>query len=403
MRPWRSAVTLAVGVLLGASGAAHGHTRSVSYSSVELAGRDARVVLRVAQIELTRLPFGSVAPGRLDPRLADYATQRLRLRAGDVPCRVAAAPVALDAPRERAVLEWRVACPAEGVLTLESDFLRDVAPSHLHFARVRRPGEPALERLLSEAEPRWVLSGPAAAGPPRGSSLGAYVALGAEHIVTGYDHMAFLLALLLLARRASEVVTIVTGFTVAHSLTLALAALGRLRPEPAAIESLIGLSIALVAVENAWVLAGRPRALPALATGVLVAMAGAAAAGWGVVPALSLAGLALFVACYFGLAARASRPVRLRFAVAFCFGLVHGFGFAGVLAEMDLPSERVMPALLGFNLGVEAGQLAAVALVWPPLRVLAARRARWHAALVEASTAAVCALGVFWMVARAYA
>jgi hypothetical protein len=224
-----------------------------------------------------------------------------------------------------------------------------------------------------------------------------YVALGVEHIATGYDHLVFLLGLLLLASRASEVITIVTGFTLAHSITLGLAALGRVRPEAAAVEALIGLSIALVAAENGWLLSGKRRLVPCVVVAVLVATGALAAAGIGAVPAATLLGLALFATCYFALLERVERPARLRFAIAFCFGLVHGFGFAGVLAEVALPQGRLLPALLGFNLGVELGQLAIVALVWPLLVLLSrAQAGRWHRPVLEVGTAMVCGLGMFW-------
>jgi hypothetical protein len=98
-----------------------------------------------------------------------------------------------------------------------------------------------------------------------------------------------------------------------------------------------------------------------------------------------------------------SRPARLRAAVAFVFGLVHGFGFAGVLAEMELPTARLAPALFGFNVGVEIGQLAAVALAWPALVWISrASPQRWAPRVVEGGSAAVCGLGLFWFVTRAF-
>jgi hypothetical protein len=122
------------------------------------------------------------------------------------------------------------------------------------------------------------------------------------------------------------------------------------------------------------------------------------------VPAVTGFGLALFAACYFALLARAERPARMRFAIAFCFGLVHGFGFAGVLSEAALAPERVVPALLGFNLGVEIGQLAIVAVLWPVLAALARLRdGRWHRALLEVGSGVVCALGTYWWIARGFA
>lgn len=402
----RRASAAALCLLLGVAGladAARAHSRSVSWSSWERQGDEIRVLLRVPQLELTRLPFGTVSPPALPPGLARYATETLVLEADGTPCPVVRPPRALVAPAERAVLEWRVRCPEAARLEIESRFLQDVAPSHLHFARLRGGEGPALERVLTAASPRMAIAAPAGAASSAGGDVATYVRVGVEHIASGYDHLLFLLALLMLASRVSEVVTIVTGFTVAHSLTLALAALSQLRPEAAAIQSLVGLSIALVAAENGWILAGRPRALPRLWALGLLGMAALAAAGIGAVPPLTLLGLALFTACYFDLERRVARPMRLRFAIAFCFGLVHGFGFAGVLTEGALSHERLLAALLGFNVGVELGQLAIVVAAWPVLRWVAdPRRGGIQRGLVEAGTGAVCGLGVYWMIVRAY-
>ena len=88
--------------------------------------------------------------------------------------------------------------------------------------------------------------------------------------------------------------------------------------------------------------------------------------------------------------------------MAFAFGLVHGFGFAGVLAEMALPTGRLAPALFGFNVGVELGQLAVVAVVWPALAWLARHWVVWHARIAEVGSAAVCGLGLFWFATRTF-
>lgn len=416
MKLWaRCAGICALLLLAGADSQAH--TRSVSYSSWEIAEGRARVQLRIAQLELTRLPWGPVSPPQLQPRLAAYLVESLQLRAGAARC-TPTAPRALSAPRGRAIIEWRLQCPA-GALAIESALLLDVAPGHLHFARLRGPGGAVSERVLSSAARRWTLpaaaagtgvadDAAAAASGSGGSSIARYGWLGVQHIATGYDHLVFLLGLLLLAASLREVAVVVTGFTLAHSITLGLAASGRLAPDAAAVESLIGFSIALVAAENSWRLSGGARAVPAAVVAALLAAAALAALGVGAVPALTLAGLALFCGCYFALLRRlqSAPPLRpwagrLRFAIAFGFGLVHGFGFAGVLAEIALPPERLLPALLGFNLGVELGQLAALALCWPLLRILA--RSGAGRPLREAGSALICALGVFWMLSRAYA
>lgn len=258
--------------------------------------------------------------------------------------------------------------------------------------------------MLTEAMPRFVVRA-AMAGPDEvgGGRFRDYLQLGIDHIASGWDHLAFLLGLVLLANRLGEVARLVTGFTLAHSLTLALTVAGLLHPRPDAVEAVIAFSVALVAAERAWHAAGRGLAIPIGALVVLAGLAMAALAGRSSLPLVSALGLMLFTACHF---ASSARPGALwtRTALTFAFGLVHGFGFAGVLVELDLPRDRLVPALAGFNLGVELGQIAIVVLLWPALG-LAARTfpARTHRLATELATAGLCGLGCFWLYARTIA
>lgn len=170
--------------------------------------------------------------------------------------------------------------------------------------------------------------------------------MGIEHILTGYDHLLFLVGLLLVLGPIRSLVGAITTFTIAHSLTLSLATFGVALPSPSVIEPLIALSIAYVGIENWFV-----------------------------------------------------RDAVGRWRVTFCFGLIHGFGFAGALREISLPRAEVPLALFSFNLGVEAGQLAVVAIVLPAL--LFARRSGWLAPkTAKLLSIPVAAMGVFWFVAR---
>jgi hypothetical protein len=386
-------------VLAAASAAAHG--RSVSYSTWSPDATGAEVRARVSRLELTRLALDPTTSREQADEVGRLLAASLRLSAGDLPCAPRSRPVALPAEEGWVVFGWRVDCVAAGERTITSDLLLDVAPSHLHFARIEE-GPRRVERVLSEAQPDWRIEAAteSESTEPAGSSFGRYVALGVEHILTGWDHLAFVIALLLLAASVREVAALVTAFTVAHSVTLGLAVLGVVHPDGRVVEALIGFSIALVALENAWILGGRDRAVPRLATAALVFLA---IVGVGVVPRGVYLGLALFTGCHFSLLRISERPARLRTAVAFAFGLIHGFGFAGVLAEMSLPSERLVPALFGFNVGVELGQLGVVALAWPALRFVARRfDSRVERLVVELGSAAVCGLGLFWFGTRAF-
>ncbi len=392
-------------ILLGAAiGAprAGAHSRSVSYSSWVIDDTGADVALRLPLLELSRL-----GPAALPPAdgAADRLASALVLEADGAVCRPSAA-VRRSADAEGWVrYRWRVACPAgtgTGPLAVRSAVLLDVAPSHLHFARVRfAAGDGRVrEQVLTEARPRFALRGEPAEAV--GGRFVDYVALGVGHILSGWDHLAFLLGLVLLSDRLATIARLVTGFTLAHSLTLALAVQGLVHPRAAAVEAVIGYSVALVAIEKGWLVAGRPRSIP---LAVLAGLAGLAlAAAWfgSALPVASLLGLLLFTGCYFALAAHGGEE-RLRIALTFAFGLVHGFGFAGLLLELELPTGRLVPALAGFNLGVELGQIAVVLLAWPAL-ALAARALRpvWRDAARDLATAGLCGLGCFWLVERAF-
>ena len=173
----------------------------------------------------------------------------------------------------------------------------------------------------------------------------AFVLLGIEHILSGFDHLCFLLALLLMTLRLREVLGVVTTFTVAHSLTLAAAATGLVSLSPRIVEPLIAASIVYIAIENLML----------------------------------------------------RRPPKYRLAVVFGFGLVHGLGFASALSER-LPGATglaVIPPLLGFNAGVELGQLAVAACLVPLIRLARTRPTfvpRWQ----PAASLAIAIAGAVW-------
>lgn len=409
--PVQLAAAAALLSALAAALPAAAHQRSQSYSTWHVDGEAVRAIWSVTAFEATRLPAESVSQDALGRALADHLADTVSLRRGGAPCSASAPPRVLRARPGHLRVELAFGCPGAGPLELTSHAFLELAPSHLHFARVvpaeGSTGEPAVERVFDAARPTQPLQDGAARREGTGSGAGfsRYVALGTEHILIGYDHLAFLLSLILLGGGLRELVGVVTGFTLGHSVTLSLAALGWVQVDGSLVEALIGFSIALVAAENLAVRGGVHVALARGAAVVLALLAGLAAAGWppGSPPWVTLAGLALFSACYLRLAATPGASRRFRPAITLLFGLVHGFGFASVLAEIGLPKERLLAGLFGFNLGVELGQLAvvlAIAALGGLARALVAAAPRGLA--VDALSAALCALGLFWFAIRAY-
>ena len=183
---------------------------------------------------------------------------------------------------------------------------------------------------------------------PVWQAIGGFVTLGIGHILTGYDHVLFLLSLLMLGGSMRSIVKIVTAFTVAHSVTLSLAVLDVVTLPSRWVESAIALSIFYVAAENVW---------------------------------------------------RGAASLRNRWLVTFGFGLVHGMGFASALQGMRLPQANIAASLVGFNVGVEIGQLAVVILAYLALDVL--RNRTWAPSFRQGVSLATALVGAVWFVERA--
>ena len=388
----RRTVALALLVLVVAAGEASAHGRSVSHSRWRLGPNGGEVDLRLAERDVARR--GIARPG-------EYAVARLVLYAGEAAC--TPGPVEpRRAPAGWLAYRWAVTCPEAERLDLDNGLFMEAAGARLHFARVELGDGVLVERVFGPTDRRLPIRGAAEAAQPAAPlGLWRFVTLGIEHILSGWDHLAFLIGLLVLAGTLRDVVVLASGFTIGHSVTLALSVLGLARPAGPAVEAVIGFSILLIAVENVWQVGGRGRAIPIALAAAMLALAVAAALGVGTVSVLTLIGLALFAVCHFGLLARAVRPARVRGLVASGFGLVHGFGFAGILHEMALPPEALVPALLGFNVGVEIGQLLVIVVLWPPVAVLARSVQRPTGQLVmQGTSAALAGLGAFWFVGR---
>ncbi len=232
-------------------------------------------------------------------------------------------------------------------LVVDFALAQKLGGSHRHLGHVTSPkGE--IDVVAFAASPVFTLT-----SAPAGLPLGDYLVIGMEHILMGYDHLCFLFGLIVVLVRAGRLrslLAVVTAFTVAHSITLGLAATGTLSLSPSLVEPVIAASIIWVGVESLIV----------------------------------------------------KEPAG-RWRLTFVFGLIHGFGFAGALAEIGLPHDAVVPALALFNIGVELGQLAVVAVAFPLLLLL--RRTlspRGQVVFVRVVCAAIIAAGVYWFVERVW-
>ena len=368
--PAGSAVLALCWALLVATPDARAH--DVSYAHLELRWSaaalegsltvhpdDAAMVLEVPLPEWFRRPEFLERAG---PALADSLQRRLALRADGRAIHWDYRGARTDPEGRGVQLMFAASLPRPPAsLEVEGPVFPMVA-NHETFVSVYRDGVLLRQDVLTAAHRVLRVYGTGPAGVA--AVLRTFVPAGIHHIAIGPDHILFVLGLLLLGGGLARLLKVITSFTVAHSITLAVASLGLVRLPGRLVEPLIALSIVFVAVDT--LLARR---------GTSDASAGGPA--------------------------DAGSPARDRRApLAFGFGLIHGFGFASVLAEFGLPREALGWSLAGFNLGVEIGQAVIVLLVAPPLSWLASRAPVAQARLVRVLAVAIAAAGGFWFVQR---
>ena len=354
-------------------GAVQAHKPSDSFLALSVDGAALRgqwdIALRDLEfaIGLDADGNGEITWGELRARHADiaaYALARLALTAEGRNCRLSPTGHLVDEHSDGAyaVLRFEADCGARAPGTIEVAYslFFDLDPTHRGLLRFERGGG-AQTGVLSPEHPKLSFR---AGETSRLAQFGDYLREGVWHIWIGFDHILFLLSLLLPAvllrsRRAWapatgfrpvfwEVFRVVTSFTVAHSITLSLAALSVISLPSRLVESTIALSVLLAALNNLW---------PVVA--------------------------------------------ERRWAVAFAFGLIHGFGFASVLTDLGLPQGALLLALVGFNVGVELGQLAIVGGFLPLAYAL--RRSWFYRRLVLAGgSAAITLVAAIWLVERIF-
>ena len=296
----------------------------------------------------------SVARARAGELLAVVA-QRLRIVADGEPAALQWHPVEVLPQRQSLSFAFTLALAARPSHLEIDTILFPYDPVHQTFINVYEAGLLERQAILDANRSRFEHFAGTTQG--RWTLVRTFVVSGVEHIMIGPDHLLFLLGLLLLGGSPWRLATIVTAFTLGHSVTLSLAALDLVRVPAALVEPAIALSIVVVGVDN-----------------LLVRRRG----GLGPQPA----------------------AFDLRPWLAVAFGLIHGFGFAAVLREVGLPPGALGWSLAAFNVGVELGQLAAVALAVVLLAAVRRYDVVWAERIVVAGSIGVIAAGVYWFAER---
>ena len=365
-------VTLAAcAILLASAGTASAHQTAVKYLDVHVEGGELAIEIRAQPTDVTRpLGLADDAVPTVEqalagaPQVLPYVHAWLAIRNGDAPCAAGPATITRAAADARFLaIRWHVHCDAAvDRLVLDLDGFFAVDTTHEMLLNLTTPdADPYDTTIDADASPLSLTL-----SEDRPSTVAAWIWQGMWHIYSGYDHVSFVLALLLVlaisrgpdgawrvrplvpALRATA--TVITAFTIAHSLTLISASMGWVRLPSRFVETMIAVSIAYTAIENI-----------------------------------------------------VKPDVRWRYVLTFGFGLIHGLGFASVLSVL-LPPDQVVVPLLEFNLGVELGQLSIVLVALPLFALLAhlAGAPRYRRIVMPCLSGLIALFGVKWTIERVF-
>lgn len=277
--------------------------------------------------------------------LADFFRSEIVMSAWDSECPLVRLAQAPPLPSGNRIYELQFQCPADVAdLTITTSLFLDLDESHRQFLRLTPPDDPRTvlhEAILSESNKVFHVADVKTGGSVSLDRAVAFLKLGVEHLLTGYDHILFLLTVII-GLTFIESIKAVTSFTVAHSLTMALAFLGAISLSPAIVEPLIAVTVIYVAFENVM---------------------------------------------------RAN--IRRRWLWTFCFGLIHGLGFVGALKLITVSRSELVLSLASFNVGIELAQLLIVAIALVALRAI--RHYPWSARFNRGFSAGVGLLGIVWL------
>jgi hypothetical protein len=360
--------------LLAPASTARAHLASDSYLRIEIGtagtvGGQWDIALRDLDVAvgLDADQDGAITWGEVQAKQREieaYAFGRLALAGESVLCRLIPAALMVDyhAGSAYAVLPFTAECPSDGRLTLRYRLLFDLDPSHRGLLTIAAGGQVSSDVLTPEHDDSVIDAGP----PPLAEQVAQFLHFGIDHILLGYDHLLFIGVLLVtaalrrpagndwvpidgLGRVLLETIKTLTAFTLAHAIVLTAALIGRISVSARLVEPAVAVTIMLAALDN-------------------------------------------------------MRPIlpRLRWQVAFLFGLIHGLSFASALGPMRLPPFGMALALGSFNLGIEAGQIA-LAILLVPIVFIMRYEAIYRRIVTPAASFVAATLAGLWLIDRVFA
>ena len=276
-------------------------------------------------------------------------------------------------------------------------------PGHIHYARINHHMGQMRTLVLNQNNHEIIIFSELNAVEEQEwfDSFEQYIGLGFTHILEGIDHLLFLLALLILCKSFKSLVFAATGFTIGHSLTLGLAASDIVIPEVNIIESLIGWTIILASIESINLPRHELRKIQSGVLLIVIAMILLSTLNINELKIGFILGLGMLTLAILKLGEEPDQSEKLRPMLAIIFGTIHGFGFANILNEISLDRTNFLVSLLGFNIGVEIGQILVLIIMWGLMSFLATKILSNNMNKITGLVSSIlCSIGLYWFLTR---
>lgn len=397
-------------ILIIFSNISSAHYFSESYSYWNIVNNKISATFTILKLEATRvLQIDSFQELGKEEKLSEgevfleYFKPRISVLNSGNKCSIDTQPTLVAGKKEYHTIEFSYLCDASNSIKIINNVLFDIAQSHVHLSRIKKDNQifekalfyndqTVLLEKLSESEETNFLS-----------SLSNFIYSGIIHILTGLDHLVFLLGLFILVKNFKQLLFVITGFTVGHSITLALVALNIVIPNTLMIEALIGFTILFIAAEYMIKDTGSSNAILSILIAILVFVGLSSLFLEIPISMITIAALILVTVGYFGIIRTIKNSGVFRIIVTSLFGLIHGFGFGAFLFNSNFNQSNILSALFGFNVGVEIGQIVflfiLIGLTSFLYKILKSEKYEY---LVKTSMILVSSLGFYWFLQRLY-
>ncbi len=383
---------------------AESHTKSESYSNWIIGKSNVISVITIPLHELTRVPYAENKNITFEEAFQIHANESISVFNNDEPCNLDNSQV-LNAMDGFVRLELIFGCQPKSIMKINYRAIFEFSPSHTHYAKVYKDDILMSELLVNNATNIWQID--TSQQLKENKNIVSFFVLGINHIIGGYDHLAFLFGVLLVAGSMRRCVIAVTGFTIGHSLSLIGSTLGLIEANSQVVEVFIGFTIALIAIE--YVITKIPKIESSIINNFSLILFIMPLLGliFGSIPlkiSLGYFGICLFTYCYLHTGkilrhTKTNTKNYLLLSMTIIFGFIHGLGFAGFLRDSGVVGNNIIAPLLSFNLGLEFGQIGIIILVW---LIFKKTKHIINEPIPAISSGALFGIGFYWMIMRTF-